>query len=373
MSIDSSNLSYWEYTSWFSNVDFTIVGSGIVGLTTAINLKKRYPSSKILVLERGWLPNGASTKNAGFACFGSISEILADLKTHTEENVKALVKMRFQGLKLLRDLLGDSQVGYELNGGYEVFLNEDKIFEESIDALGKVNLLLKDVFNKDVFEIKKNSFGFKGVKDELIYNTLEGQIDTGLMMQSLLKLVHKEGIHILNNFEFQSYQTGNDKVYVNTNHVSFETNQLLITTNGFASTIVNDLKPARAQVLITSSIPSLQIKGTFHMHEGYYYFRNIGNRLLFGGGRHLDFDKEFTADMALNEAIQNELECILKHQILPNYDYDIEKRWTGIMGVGSKKQPIIKSIDRNVHCGVRLGGMGIAIGCYVGKQLSKLI
>ena len=166
MSIDSSNLSYWEYKSWFSNVDFTIVGSGIVGLTTAINLKKRYPRSKILVLERGWLPNGASTKNAGFACFGSISEILADLKTHSEENVKALVKMRFEGLKILRDLLGDSQVGFELNGGYEVFLNEDKIFEESLDALGKVNLLLKDVFNKN-FE---TFFSFGMSKKKKYYN-----------------------------------------------------------------------------------------------------------------------------------------------------------------------------------------------------------
>ena len=92
----------------------------------------------------------------------------------------------------------------------------------------------KDVFNQNVFEIKNNSFGFKGVRNELIFNTLEGQIDTGLMMQSLLKLVHKAGIHILNNFEFQSYQTGNDKVYVKTNHVNFDSNQLLITTNGFA-------------------------------------------------------------------------------------------------------------------------------------------
>lgn len=373
MSFNSSNLSYWEYTSWFSNVDFTIVGSGIVGLTTALNLRRRYPNAKILILERGWLPNGASTKNAGFACFGSISEILADLKNHSEEDVKALVKMRFEGLKMLRDLLGDSQVGYEQHGGYEVFLIEDKIFEESLDALAKVNQLLKDVFNQNVFEIKNNSFGFKGVRNELIFNTLEGQIDTGLMMQSLLKLVHKAGIHILNNFEFQSYQTGNDKVYVKTNHVNFDSNQLLITTNGFASAIIKDLKPARAQVLITSSMPSLQIKGTFHMHEGYYYFRNIGNRLLFGGGRHLDFDKESTDEMALNNNIQNELQRILKHQILPNYDYNVEQQWTGIMGVGTKKQPIIKSIHSNVHCGVRLGGMGIAIGCYVGKQLSKLI
>ena len=373
MGTESSNLSYWENKSWFSDIDFTIVGSGIVGLTTAINLMRRYPNSKILILERGWLPNGASTKNAGFACFGSISEILADLKNHSEEDVKALVKMRFEGLIMLRDLLGDSQVGYESYGGYEVFLNEGNIFEESLDSLGRINQLLKDVFNQNIFEVKRNSFGFKGVRDQLICNTLEGQIDTGLMIKSLLRLVHNMGIQILNNFEFQSYQTGNDKVYVNTNHTNFETNQLIITTNGFASSIVKDLKPARAQVLVTSSIPSLQIKGAFHMHEGYYYFRNIGNHLLLGGGRHLDFDKESTTDMCLNEAIQNELERILKHQILPNYDYKIEQRWTGIMGTGSKKQPIIKSIDSNVHCGVRLGGMGIAIGCYVGKQLSNLI
>jgi hypothetical protein len=33
------------------------------------------------------LPHGASTKNAGFACFGSISEIIDDLKSHSEEEV----------------------------------------------------------------------------------------------------------------------------------------------------------------------------------------------------------------------------------------------------------------------------------------------
>lgn len=373
MNYGTQKLSYWEYKSWFSDIDFTIIGSGIVGLTTAIHLKKRYPNSKILILEKGWLPNGASTKNAGFACFGSISEILSDLNTHSEDDVKALVKMRFEGLKMLRDLLGDTQIRYKSYGGYEVFLRNDKIFEEALSGIEKVNQLLKGVFNKNVFEIKKNTFGFKDVREKLIFNTLEGQIDTGLMMQSLLKLVQKEGILILNNFEFQSYQTGKDKVFVNTNNIDFETNHLLLTTNGFASTIVKDLKPARAQVLITSSIPSLQIKGTFHMHQGYYYFRNIGNRILFGGGRHLDFKKETTAKMALNEEIQNELERILRQVILPSYDFKVANRWTGIMGVGSKKQPIIKSIDNHVHCGVRLGGMGIAIGCYVGQELSKII
>jgi glycine/D-amino acid oxidase-like deaminating enzyme len=93
-------LSYWEIKNWFTNLDFTIVGSGIVGLHAALALRERFPSAKILVLEKGVLPQGASTKNAGFACFGSLSEIIDDLKTHTEEEVLQLIQKRYAGFKL---------------------------------------------------------------------------------------------------------------------------------------------------------------------------------------------------------------------------------------------------------------------------------
>ena len=65
------NYSYWEYKEWFAHNDFVIVGSGIVGLNCALQLKTRFPKSSVLILEKGLLPQGASTKNAGFACFGS--------------------------------------------------------------------------------------------------------------------------------------------------------------------------------------------------------------------------------------------------------------------------------------------------------------
>ena len=87
-------LSYWEIKSWFTHIDYTIVGSGIVGLNCALQLKQKFPKANILVLEKGILPQGASTKNAGFACFGSLSEILDDLKTHSEQEVLELVKKR---------------------------------------------------------------------------------------------------------------------------------------------------------------------------------------------------------------------------------------------------------------------------------------
>ena len=131
-------LSYWELKNWFSNVDYTIVGSGIVGLHCALSLREKFPKAKILVLEKGVLPQGASTKNAGFACFGSISEILDDLKSHSEDEVVALVEKRWKGLQLLRKRLGDSIIDYKPFGGYELFLKEDEAFLNDLILAGRV-------------------------------------------------------------------------------------------------------------------------------------------------------------------------------------------------------------------------------------------
>ena len=133
-----------------------------------------------------------------------------------------------------------------------------------------------------------------------------------------------------------------------------------------------DTKPARAQVLITKPIPDLHIQGTFHLDEGYYYFRNIHNRILFGGGRNLDFTAEETTTFGQTEVIQNKLEELLSTVILPNKEFEIDHRWSGIMGVGHQKKAIVQPINDRVFCGVRLGGMGVAIGPLVGKELAKL-
>ena len=120
------HLSYWEYKSWFQNIDFTIVGSGIVGLHAALNLRERFPESRILILEKGSLHEGASTKNAGFACFGSLSEIIDDLQTQSPEQVFNLISKRWEGLQLLRNRIGDAAMDFQPNGGYELFVEKDK-------------------------------------------------------------------------------------------------------------------------------------------------------------------------------------------------------------------------------------------------------
>ncbi|NND61827.1 MAG: FAD-binding oxidoreductase [Flavobacteriaceae bacterium] len=379
-----NNLSYWEQTTWLSNIDYAIIGSGIVGLSCALELRKLYPEAKIVVFEKGVLPQGASTKNAGFACFGSISEIIEDLKTHSEEEVIALVKSRVEGLELLRENLGDEAIDFQINGGYELFnLEDEELFETCISKLNYVNDLLGGIFfNKssilgknDVFLVKKDPFSFKNVQNKLIFNQFEGQLDTGKMMNALIQKTSKNGILLINNVKIDSFLTENDQILLKTsNFDDFKVKNLIIANNGFAKQFVDaNLEPARAQVLITEPIANLDIKGTFHLDKGYYYFRNIHNRILLGGGRNLDFQGENTQEMGLTTLVQSKLEELLHTTILPGKTFKIDSRWSGIMGVGDQKKPIVKQIAPNVYCGIRLGGMGVAIGSSIGKQLANLV
>jgi len=369
------NLSYWELKNWFSGIDYTIVGSGIVGLHCALRLRERFPESKILVLEKGMLPQGASTKNAGFACFGSISEVIDDLKSHTEDEVFQLIQKRWNGLQLLRKRLGDSAIDFKPFGGYELFLKDDESFyNECLQKVPFINELLKPLFRNDVFAKEVDRFAFQGIHEYLIFNPFEAQIDTGNMMQALLKEAVSQNIMVLNQVEVTAFHEKQNQVEVVMDDFSFMTKKILFATNGFAGQLTNDaVKPARAQVLITEPIPNLDIKGTFHLDKGYYYFRNIDDRILIGGGRNLDFQGETTTEFGQTDLIQNKLEQLLKEVILPNKDFKIAHRWSGIMGLGSSKTPIVTQLSENVYCGVRLGGMGVAIGSLIGQELADLV
>ena len=158
------NLSYWEQKSWFTNIDFAIIGSGIVGLSCALELRELHPEAKIVVFEKGMLPSGASTKNAGFACFGSMSEILQDLETHTPSEVVALISSRLNGLSTLRAVLTDQRIAYTQLGGYELFPETDSaVFDRCAKNLDAINELLFPIFNANVFSVVDTPFGFEKV------------------------------------------------------------------------------------------------------------------------------------------------------------------------------------------------------------------
>lgn len=373
--ITIQNLSFWEKESFINHVDYLIVGSGIVGLSTAIYLKERKKDKKVTVLERGFLPTGASTKNAGFSCIGSPSELLSDLSKNSEDTVFATVEKRWKGLLNLNSLLGEQNIGYKSLGSHELFDDSNRdLYQNCLDQLPELNKHLGKITGiKTVYsaadQICYNS-GFKAFNAG-ISHAAEGQIDTGKMMRALVKKAQEMGVLILNDIEVLQL---NEKS-VDTNHGTIPFQKIAFCTNGFSKRFFPDIdiEPARAQVIVTSEIENLKLKGIFHFDEGYYYFRNIGNRILFGGGRNLDFMSEKTEKLENTTLITTKLIELLRTQIAPYAKFEIEHQWAGTMGVGTSKSPIIREVMPGVFCGIRLGGMGVAIGSLVGKELADLM
>lgn len=120
---------------------------------------------------------------------------------------------------------------------------------------------------------------------------------------------------------------------------------------------------------MTKPVAGLKFKGIFHIDEGYYYFRNFGKRVIFGGGRNLDFAAEETGEFLYNEAIIAELKHKLDKVILPNQPYEIEDMWTGIMGFTEDKLPNILKVEDNITAAVSCNGMGIALSSYIAKEI----
>jgi glycine/D-amino acid oxidase-like deaminating enzyme len=87
----------------------------------------------------------------------------------------------------------------------------------------------------------------------------------------------------------------------------------------------------------------------------------------------LDFNIEMTDAFGTTILIQNALKDLLHTTILPNQPVEIDTWWSGILGIGSVKQPIIKHISPNIVVAVRMGGMGVAIGSLVGEEAAHLI
>ena len=365
--------SIWELDTFYRKRDIIIIGAGFSGLWTAISIKEKYPEKSVLIIERNTIPLGASTRNAGFACFGSLTEVIADSEKMGWEKTLELVTMRFNGLQKIHHYFKHDEIDFELNGGYEIVNTEEPLTQ--IDA---VNKKLKTITGLDqTYTLKQNKikeFGL-GKSEFLIENPCEGGLHSGKLVQKLLEKCHELKIEFLFGTEVQNIEETNKVEVQLSTDLSVIADQLIYCTNAFTSKFLEkeNIIPARGQVLLTEPVDGLKLKGTFHYDEGYYYFRNIGNRILLGGGRNQDFKTEETTAFETTEFLQNHLENFLKEVILPHKDFKIALRWSGIMAMGEEKSPIVKQLSERQFCAVRLSGMGVALAPKIGEMVAEMI
>lgn len=374
--------SIWEKEALLST-EVLIVGGGITGLSTALSLKEIAPELQIKLLDASWFAQGASTRNAGFACFGSLTELLEDLAKLGEEGMLALVEQRWKGLQKLRSRIPDTQTEYRAVGGYEL-LRGDGSQSFALESMEDMNQRLKPLFpGEKVFQTASlpSAHRFGAPYDgELIFNPYEGHLHTGKLMQALFRKATALGVEIHTGLRVEGFASSGSgfkvrAAYGKEEEVAFFAHKLVFCTNAFTPRFFPELeiKPGRGVVVLTEPFEKLPFQGTFHYDAGYFYFRDFGNRILFGGARNYFMEQESTTRMEVPEKLLEVLNQHLEEVILPGAKPKIDMAWSGIMAFGAVKQPLVGQLQEGVWGGFRLGGMGVAIGSAIGEQLAEMV
>ncbi len=255
-----------------------------------------------------------------------------------------------------------------------------ELFEETHNRLSSLNSSLEALLGHTPYRVmsteemdRKGSKGFEaGISIEG-----EGMLNPYKLHGALLERVRSLGVEVLFGFELETVRNeGNAcELKLKGYDTPLQSPRTVLACNGFTEKLLpgTDIAPARGQILITGPLGNLPIEGAFHMDRGDLYFRNVGTRVLLGGGRSLEVDKEGTREQGLNQRIQEELECLLEERILPGRSYLIEDRWSGIMGFSPDKMPKLQAVDERIFLMAGFSGMGVALSFSAGERMAEQI
>lgn len=370
--------SHWEQTTFLRSPDVAIIGAGLTGLQAALELKRLRPQADVLVIERAAIPRGASTRNAGFACFGGPTELLADLDAYGAESMVATVRKRFVGISALEKNFAHRGIDWVKNGGYEVV--DDPATQAMVrKRLPELNALLREVTGlEETWSEETESWNTPNL---LLFNPLEAQLHPGKLVSLLLADCHAAGIRFLFGSEVEEIKSGAAGAVEieGAGWGTVTTGQALVTVNAFAQKLLpadfpEGIRPVRNQIMISKPLPDFNLKGTYHYHEGYVYFRNVGaDRLLIGGARHLagaisETDK-FGPNGVPETYLLEKLNEWFPERTWTNADFPT--RWSGIIAQGDGKTPVLRYAAENVLVAGRLAGMGVALSADLGRRAAE--
>ncbi len=175
----------------------------------------------MLILERGMIPSGASSRNAGFACFGSFTELMADTEKQGENEMLELVEMRFKGLEKIRKKFSKKKLITKILADMNWFHRKNsRTQEHCAHNIDKLNRQLKEITGKQkTFQLndsKIKSFGLGG-SHHLIENKLEGQLHSGKLLEASFSWSVPLGVTILTQVDVKKMENRSDSVFLETN------------------------------------------------------------------------------------------------------------------------------------------------------------
>jgi glycine/D-amino acid oxidase-like deaminating enzyme len=147
------------------NADIVIIGGGYSGLSSAYNIRQKFPDKRIVLLEGAYCGYGASGRNGGFCVATALLGGMEEVDAQTQEE---LLEVSLYGIKQIKHLISKHGVDcdFEENGMLELAFDEKQAMhlEESVKKLRSYGLEAEIVEGKVLEEEIKSPRVISGLK-----------------------------------------------------------------------------------------------------------------------------------------------------------------------------------------------------------------
>lgn len=354
--------------------DVCIVGAGLAGLTTALELTRAGRSVVLLEAEAvGW---GASGRNGGFVSPG-YSRGLASLEAAIgEEPARKLYDLSIEGMNIvaenIRDLgIADAQ---RVDGIFRVIRYDDA---GGLQRL-RQRLWERHTYPLDFWETDKVRETLVSMKYfQALLDPQAFHIHPLNYARALAAAVEAAGGRIFESSRAVSVELDRPEKIIRTAAGEVRAEHVVFTGGGYTDRLVPKLRgsqlPIATYVLITEAAPD-RLAGAIRTRAAalddrrasdYYRLVDDGRRLLWGGR------------ITTRTSEPRELAEMLRRSITDTYPQlkgiAVEAAWTGLMSYARHLMPQIGQLQPNVwHC-LGFGGHGLNTTAIGGRVVAEAI
>jgi glycine/D-amino acid oxidase-like deaminating enzyme len=385
--------------------DYVIIGSGISGTMIAYNLLKKFPRSRVMMLEARELCSGATGRNGGHTKAASYRSYLQHSEELGKEEALKIARLEYDNIVETHRLAEEMKIDCE----NKLCKTVDIIYDKPTFELGKmaVHALRADVNEEEKKEgkmawynihedvetlsnqfqvsLKNENTGVEG--DEKVCGAFEyiaGRVHAYRFATGVLAECIKTGLQICTNtpvLEIKPAMDGTNFMWgIATSEAgeSLLAFNLILATNGYTPLLEKSLQgkivPMRGQITVQrpgryTKLPApLPTTFSFIYKTGYEYMvprplPNGGQHIVIGGGLGrlpLAGASEFGTvdDSSLNSDISNYLHgSLVGYFGTTNWGETSDenassravKEWTGIMGATADGRPFVGKVPEMMH------------------------
>ena len=358
------------------NIDICIIGGGLTGMSTALNLSKKGYS--VALCEAKNIGSGASGRNGGQLGIGMRKDQFYLEKKLGINYAKELWNLGLEGVQETLSLIKENNIDCSIINGIlsaGCFNYNLKEFELEINHLNKYyNFNEFKIFNK--YEIK-NEINSKIYKSGLL-NKSGYHINPLKLLIGLSRLLSDMNVKIFEDSPVSKIEEHKHSVLVYCKKNIIKSKKVVVGCNAYIDKLLgnkrNKFMPINNYIIATEPLGEKKakeiIKNNYAVCDtrfiiDYYRFSEDW-RLLFGGG------ETFSANF-----LHNSKNFVLKrmYKVFPQLvNYKVDYSWGGTLAITINRLPNFGTMMNNkLFYALGYSGHGLALSVLAGKLISEKI